>query len=71
MIRKLRKKFILTAAGALFAVIVLVMAAVNCVFFFQTRGLLDSRLPQQLRHNAADVICGLRRGRLFIEKGPS
>ncbi|MDE7354386.1 MAG: HAMP domain-containing histidine kinase [Acetatifactor sp.] len=46
MIRKLRKKFILTAAGALFAVIVLVMAAVNCVFFFQTRGLLDSRLDQ-------------------------
>ena len=46
MIRKLRKKFILTAAGALFAVIVLIMAAVNCVFFFQTRGLLDSRLSQ-------------------------
>lgn len=46
MIRKLQKKFIFTAAAALFAVIVLVMAAVNCAFFLQTRGLLDSRLDQ-------------------------
>lgn len=44
MIPKLRRKFISITAAALFAVILLVIAAINCVFILQTSRLLDSRL---------------------------
>lgn len=44
MIRKLRKKFISITAGALFAVILLVLAAVNGIFFFQSDRHLNQRL---------------------------
>lgn len=44
MINKLRKKFISTTAAALFIMIFLVMAAVNCIYIFQTNRMLNSRL---------------------------
>lgn len=44
MIRKLQKKFISITAAALFAVILLVLAAVNGIFFFQSNRQLDRRL---------------------------
>lgn len=44
MIKKLQKKFISITAAALFAMILLVLAAVNGVFFFQTNRQLDRRL---------------------------
>lgn len=44
MIKKLQKKFISITATALFAVILLVLAAVNGIFFFQTNRQLDRRL---------------------------
>lgn len=44
MIPKLRRKFISITAAALFAVILLVITAINCVFILQTIRLLDSRL---------------------------
>lgn len=46
MIRKLQKKFISIAAAALFVMILIVMAAVNGAFFYQTNKMLDSRLTQ-------------------------
>lgn len=48
MIRKLRKKFISITAGALFVMILLVLAAVNGTFFFQTNRQLDQRLDSML-----------------------
>ena len=44
MIKKLQKKFISITAAALFAVILLVLAAVNGIFFFQSDRQLDRRL---------------------------
>ena len=44
MIPKLRKKFISIAAAALFAVILLVVGSINCIFFFQNTRLLSSHL---------------------------
>lgn len=44
MIKKLQKKFISITAAALFAMILLVLAAVNGVFFFQANRQLDRRL---------------------------
>ncbi len=44
MIPQLRRKFISITAAALFAVILLVITTINCVFMFQTNRLLDSRL---------------------------
>lgn len=46
MIRKLQKKFISITAAALFVMILAVMTAVNCIFFYQTDKMLDSRLEQ-------------------------
>lgn len=46
MIRKLQKKFISITAAALFAIILLVMVAINGVFFYQTDRMLDSRLAK-------------------------
>ena len=46
MIRKLQKKFISITAAALFVMILIVMAAVNGVFFYQTDKMLDSRLTE-------------------------
>lgn len=55
MIRKLQKKFISITAAALFAIILLVMAAVNGIFFYQTNKMLDSRLAQIMaRQEGAD-----------------
>lgn len=44
MIKKLQRKFISITAAALFAVILLVLTAVNGIFFFQTNRQLDRRL---------------------------
>ncbi len=44
MIKKLQKKFISITAAALFAMILLVLAAVNGIFFFQSNRLLEQRL---------------------------
>lgn len=44
MIRKLQRKFISITAAALFAMILLVLATVNGIFFFQTSRQLDERL---------------------------
>lgn len=44
MIKKLQKKFISITAAALFAMILLVLAAVNGIFFFQSNRKLDRRL---------------------------
>lgn len=52
MIRKLRRKFISITAGALFAMILLVLAAVNGMFFFQTNRQLDRRLDSLLREQS-------------------
>ncbi len=49
MIKKLRRKFISITAGALFAMILLVLAAVNGTFFFQTNRQLDQRLESLFR----------------------
>ncbi len=46
MIRKLQRKFISITAAALFIMILIVMAAVNIIFFYQSSHLLDSRLSQ-------------------------
>lgn len=46
MIRKLQKKFISITAAALFVMILIVMVAVNSLFFYQTDRTLDSRLTQ-------------------------
>lgn len=48
MITKLRRKFISITAAALFAMILLVLAAVNGTFFFQTNRQLDGRLDSML-----------------------
>lgn len=48
MIRKLQKKFISITAGALFVMILLVLAAVNGTFFFQTNRQLNQRLDSML-----------------------
>lgn len=44
MIKKLQKKFISITAASLFAMILLVLAAVNGIFFFQSNRQLDQRL---------------------------
>lgn len=49
MISKLRKKFISITAAALFAMILLVIAAINCVFIYQTGKNLDARLTQLMK----------------------
>lgn len=49
MIKKLQKKFISITAIALFIMIFLVMAAINCVFFLQTDRQLDIRLDMLFR----------------------
>lgn len=49
MIKKLQKKFISITAAALFAVILLVLAAVNGIFFFQSDRQLDGRLDMIMR----------------------
>lgn len=58
MISKLRRKFISITAAALFAVILVVVAAINCVFLFQTRNHIDFRLEQ------------LMDGHLFKDQAP-
>lgn len=44
MIRKLQKKFISITAAALFAMILIVMVTINCLFILQSNRMLDSRL---------------------------
>lgn len=51
MIPKLRKKFISITAVALFVMILLVMAAINGIFVFQTNRALDSRLEMIMREH--------------------
>ncbi len=46
MIRKLQRKYISITAAALFAMILLVLAAVNGIFFFQTDRQLNERLDR-------------------------
>lgn len=49
MIKKLQKKFISITASALFAMILLVMAAINGMFFFQTNKQLDMYMNRLLK----------------------
>lgn len=44
MISKLRRKFISITAAALFAMILLVIAAINCVYIYHSGKMLESRL---------------------------
>ena len=46
MIRQLQRKFISITAAALFSIILLVMVAINGLFFYQTDKMLESRLAQ-------------------------
>ncbi len=51
MIKKLQKKFISITAAALFAVILLVLAAVNGIFFFQSNRQLEQRLDMLMNQH--------------------
>lgn len=55
MIPKLRKKFISITAAALFAVILLVVGSINCIFIIQNTRLLSSHLDQLLRQYSTDL----------------
>ena len=46
MIKKLQRKFISITAAALFIMILLVLTAINGIFFFQTNRQLDERLDR-------------------------
>ena len=67
MIRKLQKKFISITAAALFVMILIVMAAVNGLFFYQTDRTLDSRLTQIMAQQ--DDLIPEFEGRLHIPDG--
>jgi len=54
MIRKLQKKFISITAAALFAMILFILAAINCVFFLHNNKMLDMRLEQIMRGQVLD-----------------
>ncbi len=54
MIPKLRRKFISITAAALFAMILLVIAAINCIFIIQDNKMLDSRLDRIMNERAFD-----------------
>lgn len=56
MIRKLQKKFISIAASALFTIILLVMAAINGLFFFQTNRQLDTHLDMLLKDQGRESV---------------
>lgn len=60
MIPKLRRKFISITAVALFAMILLVMVAINCIFIYQSNKMLDSRLAlimgEELSHMENQVL---------------
>ena len=51
MIPKLRKKFISITAAALFAMILAVVGAINCIFYLQNMRLLSSHLDMMLEEN--------------------
>lgn len=55
MIPKLRKKFISITAAALFAVLLLVVGSINCIFIIQNTRLLSSHLDQLLRQYSEDL----------------
>lgn len=59
MIKKLQKKFISITAAALFTMIFLVMAAINCVFFLQTDRQLDMRLDMLFREQSQEREPGI------------
>lgn len=46
MISKLRRKFISITAAALFTMILAVIAAINCIYFYQNGKMLESRLDR-------------------------
>ena len=54
MIPKLRKKFISITAAALFAMILLVVGSINCIFIVQNTRLLSSHLDMLLREYETD-----------------
>lgn len=54
MIKKLQKKFISITASALFVMILLVMAAINIVFFLQTNSQLNEHLDLLLEEQVSD-----------------
>ena len=56
MIPKLRRKFISITAAALFAVILLVITTINCVFMLQTNHLLDSRLNRIMDTHYPEIL---------------
>ena len=55
MIPKLRKKFISITAAALFAVILLVVGSINCIFIAQNTRLLSSHLDLLLQQYSNDL----------------
>lgn len=55
MIPKLRKKFISITAAALFAVILLVVGSINCIFIVQNTRLLSSHLDLLLQQYSTDL----------------
>lgn len=56
MIKKLQKKFISITASALFTIILLVMAAINGLFFFQTNRQLDTHLDMLLKDQGRESV---------------
>ena len=58
MIPKLRKKFISITAAALFAMILLVVGSINCIFIFQNTRLLSSHLDLLLQVYGNDSVRG-------------
>lgn len=55
MIPKLRKKFISITAAALFAMILVVVGSINCIFFVQNNRLLSSHLDLILNQYGLDT----------------
>lgn len=66
MIPKLRKKFISITAAALFAVILLVVGSINCIFIVQNTRLLSSHLDLLLRQYSTELPFDSMPGRTDI-----
>lgn len=55
MIRQLQRKFVSITAAALFSIILLVTAAINGLFFYQTDRMLETRLTQIMTWRGGSV----------------
>lgn len=72
MIKKLRKKFIMIGGLSLFAMILIVMAAINIAFYCQTSRHLDSKLSSIMKNADAPTEFGQKpdRGDFMPEEKP-